>query len=225
MKRGKNYKAQQETFGSESMSISDAIVAVKDNSKEKFDATIEVHIKLGIDPKQSDQMVRGNVNLGGGIAKEQRIAVFADDAAAKAAKDAGATLIGGEELIKEIGSSGKIDFDIAIATPDMMPKLAKIAKVLGPRGLMPNPKNDTVTPEPAKAIAELSGGKTSFKMDSQGNIHQVIGRVSFDPKQIEENYTALIDAIKKAKPEGQKGEYLKTISISSTMGPSIKVSK
>lgn len=225
MTRGKNYKAQKEVFGSESKNITDAVQAVKDNAKEKFDATVEAHVKLGVDPKQSDQMVRGNVNLGGGIAKQQKIAVFAEGAAADAAKEAGAALIGGEELIKEIGSSGKIDFDIAIATPDMMPKLAKIAKVLGPRGLMPNPKNDTVAPDPAGVIKELSGGKTSFKMDAQGNIHQVIGRISFESKQIEDNYKALISAIKKAKPENQKGEYLKSISISSTMGPSIKVSK
>lgn len=202
-------------------SVEEAIKEVKKLSKEKFDASVEAHIRLGIDLSKSDQQVRGQVSLPHGTGKTLRVAVFTTKT--KEAKDAKADLVGGKELIDKILKSGKCDFDIALATPDIMKDLAKAGKVLGPKGLMPNPKDGTVTQDIAKAVLGLKKGKAAFKADAYGIIHQVIGKVSFDDKKLIENFRALYEAIIKAKPQGVKGEYIKGITLASTMGPGIKV--
>lgn len=207
-----------------SYAIKEAIELCKANHKAKFDASVELHIRLGIDPKKGDQQVRQAVNLPHGSGKEVKIAAFVSSENEKAVKEAGADLVGGEELIEEIKKSEKTDFDIAIAEVEMMKHLAKIAKILGTRGLMPSPKNETVTNNPVKTVGELKKGKVSFKNDDTGNIHTIIGKVSFDNKALEENFNTLIEALKKAKPASSKGVFLKSISINSTMGKGIKVS-
>lgn len=204
--------------------IAEAVAIVKERAKEKFDASVEVHFRLGIDPRKGEQQVRGSVALPNGSGKSVHVAVFAEGAEAEEAKKAGADIVGGEELIAEIKSTGKIEFDVAIAPPSMMSKLAQIAKVLGPRGLMPSPKDDTVTQNIGKAVSELKAGKISFKNDETGIVHTTIGKTSFEPEKLVENYKTLFDTIKKMKPQGQKGDYLRSVSISSTMGPGVKVS-
>lgn len=203
--------------------IEEAIKLAKETSTTKFDSSVEVHIRLGIDPRKSDQLVRGAVVLPHGIGKTVKIAAFVAPEKEKEAKDAGADVVGGEEMIADIKKSGKIDFDIAIATPDMMPKLAVIAQTLGPRGLMPSPKNETITTNIEKTVSELKKGKVSFKNDDTANLHQIIGKTSFDEAKLLENYQTLLDTIKKAKPSSAKGTYLKGITLSTTMGPGIKV--
>lgn len=205
-------------------SIEEAIDLAKKTSKAKFDASIEVHYRLGIDTKKGDQQVRTAVSLPHGTGKTVRVAAFVSPANEAACKDAGADIVGSDELIAEIKKTEKTDFDVAVAEPDMMRKLAPIAKVLGTRGLMPSPKNETVTPNPAKAVAELKKGKVSFKNDDTGNIHVAIGKVSFENQQLVDNFKSLTEAIKKVKPSKSKGVYIKNVAISSTMGPGIKVS-
>lgn len=197
-------------------------LAVK-SSYEKFDASIEVHIKTGINPKKGDQVVRASVVLPHGIGKTKRIAVFADGDKAEEAKAAGADLVGGQELIQEIKQTGKADFDVAIATPDMMKTIAAVAKILGPKGLMPSPKNETVTQNIKGAVEQVKKGKITFKNDDSANIHQSVGKRSFTKEQLLENYTSFMDALRKARPSSAKGTYLKSITISSTMGPGFKV--
>lgn len=204
-------------------SITDAIELTKSLSKTKFDASVEVHFRLGIDPKKGDQQIRTAVSLPHGTGKTVRVAAFVGDDKEKECKKAGADMVGGEDLIAEIKESEKTDFDVAVAEPAIMRHLAKIAKILGTRGLMPSPKNETVTPDPVKAIAELKKGKVSFKNDDTGNIHVTIGKVSFDSNQLEENYTTLLETIKKVKPASAKGTYIENISLSSSMGPGVKV--
>ena len=199
----------------------EAIGLLKKLSNVKFDESVEVHVRTGIDPKKGDQIIRGSVSLPHGSGKTVKIAVFTENE--KEAKDAGADIVGGEDLIADIKKTEKTDFDIAIATPDMMPKIAQIAKVLGTRGLMPSPKNDTVTPNVKKAIEELKKGKVAFKNDETSNVHVIIGKISFDEKKLVENYNSFYTALKKAKPASTKGEYIKTITITSTMGPGIKL--
>ncbi len=203
--------------------IDEALDLVKKTSKAKFDASVELHIKLGIDPKKGEQQVRATVSLPHGTGKDKRIAVFVESGREEEAKAAGATLYGNDELIKQIATTGACDFDIAVATPVMMPQLAKIAKILGPRGLMPNPKTETVTNDIAKAVKELKGGKVTFKNDDTANIHQVIGRVSFSADQLKGNFEAILVVLKKSKPSGSKGVFLKSASLASTMGPGIRV--
>ncbi len=203
--------------------LAEAIEIAKKSSTVKFDASIEVHFRLGINPKKGDQQVRGAVSLPHGTGKTVKVAAFVTADKEKEVKDAGADYVGSEDLIEEIKKSEKTDFQVAIATPDMMMKLASIAKILGTRGLMPSPKNDTVTLNPAKAVTELKKGKISFKNDDTGNLHAVIGRVSFDSAKLMENYQALLDTVKKAKPATAKGSYLKNVAICSSMGPGIKV--
>lgn len=206
-----------------SYTVQEALEMIKELSYEKFDASIEVHVKTGIDPKKGDQQVRGLVVLPHGTGKTKKIAVFAEGDKATEAKEAGADFVGGAELIQQITQTGKADFDVAIATPDMMRHLAVAAKILGPRGLMPSPKNDTVTANVKLAVEQIKKGKEAYKNDDTSNIHQVIGRRSFDIKQLVDNYNAFMDSVKKAKPASSKGTYIKGIAISSSMGPGIRV--
>lgn len=205
-------------------SVDEAIALVKQTSTVKFSASIEVHANLGIDPSKSDQQIRSTVSLPHGTGKTKKIAAFVGPNNEKAAQEAGADFIYGEEDIKKIKDGLlKIEFDIAVATPEMMPKMALAAKVLGPKGLMPNPKTETVGPDIKKIVSELKKGKAAFKNDDGANIHQIIGNVGFTDAQIKENFTALLDAIKRVKPSGSKGTYIKSLYLTSAMGPSIKV--
>lgn len=206
----------------ENISISEAIAEVKKNTKAKFDESIEVHVRLAIDPKKSDQQVRGVAELPHGTGKKVKVAVFTSTQK-KEAEGAGADVVGGEELIDKIKSSGKINADIAIATPEMMPRLATIAKILGPKGLMPNPKNKTVTEKVKEIIESLKKGRADFKNDNSGNVHQIIGKISYEPEKLEENFKAFIEALRKSKPEAVKGKFLKGVSVCSTMGKAMKV--
>jgi len=207
-----------------SYSISEAVELCKTLKKAKFDASIEAHFRLGIDPKKGDQQVRSAVSLPNGTGKTVKIAAFVSTDKVVAVKEAGADLVGGDDLIEEIKKTEKTDFEIAVAEIDMMKNLAKIAKILGTRGLMPSPKSETVTNNSVKAVQELKKGKISFKNDDTGNVHAIIGKVSFDNQKLEENLKTLIEAIKKVKPASSKGIYIKNLSINSTMGPGIKIS-
>ncbi|MDD5294505.1 MAG: 50S ribosomal protein L1 [Patescibacteria group bacterium] len=201
----------------------EAIALTKKLSKTKFDASVEVHFRLGIDTKKGDQQIRSTVSLPHGTGKTVKVAAFVMPEKVKEVKAAGADLAGGEELIAEIKKTEKTDFQVAVAEPAMMKNLAAIAKILGTRGLMPSPKNETVTPNPAKAVAELKKGKVSFRSDDTGNVHAVTGKVSFPEGELQENYNVFLEAVKKAKPTSSKGVYIKNIAISSSMGPGIKV--
>jgi large subunit ribosomal protein L1 len=201
----------------------DALELVRASASTKFDETVEVHANLGIDVKKSDQMIRSTLVFPHAAGKIKKVAAFVPEAKEKEAKDAGADIVGGEELVEEIAKTGKINFDVAVATPDMMPKLAKVAKILGPKGLMPNPKTDTVGPQIGKIIEELKKGKIAFKNDATGNLHIAIGKVSLDSGKLLENFMVLMEAIKKNKPATSKGTFLKSITVTSTMGPGIKV--
>jgi len=203
-------------------SLEEAIALVKETSTVKFDATVELHVRLGIDPKKSDQQIRETVVLPHGTGKTKKIAAFVSENDEADAKTAGADFILGEADIKQIQQTGKISFDIAVATPEMMPKLAPAARVLGPKGIMPNPKTGTVDKNVKKMIEDLKGGKISFKNDETANMHQAVGKVSFDSTKLAENITTFIDALKKAKPNGAKGTYIKQLYLTSSMGPSVK---
>lgn len=202
--------------------LAEAVVAVKERAIAKFDETVEIAMNLGVDPRHADQMVRGVVNLPNGTGRTVRVAVFARGDKADEAKAAGADIVGAEELF-EIVNSGKIEFDRCIATPDMMPLVGRLGKVLGPRGMMPNPKVGTVTVDVAAAVKASKGGAVEFRVEKAGIVHAGIGKVSFDNKALEENIRAFADAILKAKPAAAKGEYLKRISIASTMGVGVKI--
>src|SRR5246127_4044484 len=194
----------------------------KETSSAKQDATVEVAIRLGVDPRKADQMVRGTVNLPHGTGKTARVAVFAVGEKAEQAQAAGADIVGSDDLIEKI-QGGFLDFDAAIATPDQMAKVGRIARVLGPRGLMPNPKTGTVTPDVTKAVSDIKGGKINFRIDKQANLHMVIGKASFSPEQLVENYAAALDEVLRAKPSAAKGRYLRKVTFSTTMGPGIPV--
>jgi large subunit ribosomal protein L1 len=202
----------------------EAIKLLKETSGVKFDASVEVHARIGIDPKKGDQQIRSTVVLPHGTGKTKTIAAFVSSEKEKEAKDAGADFVYGEEDIKKIKDTGKIEFEIAITTPDMMPKLAAVAKVLGPKGLMPNPKTETVGPNIKKMVEELKKGKVTFKNDDTANVHQLLGKVSFSEAALKENLTAFMDALKKAKPGSAKGTYIKNLVLCTTMGPAIKIS-
>ncbi|MBU1126397.1 50S ribosomal protein L1 [Patescibacteria group bacterium] len=204
-------------------SLEEAVTICKGTAGTKFDESVELAMKLGVDPKQSDQQIRGTVILPHGSGKTKRVAAFVEPANEAAAKEAGADIIGTEEVINEIIQKGTIDFDVAVATPSMMPKLAKAARVLGPRGLMPNPKTDTVGPNVAKMIEEQKGGKISFKTDATSNVHVMFGKASFDEPKLADNLKTIVAAIKKAKPSSAKGIYIRSASISCTMGPGVKI--
>jgi large subunit ribosomal protein L1 len=200
----------------------EAATIAKQTSPSKFDGTVEVAMRLGVDPRKADQMVRGTVSLPNGTGKTVRVIVFATGDKAEEARAAGADKVGSDDLIQEI-TDGFLDFDAAIATPDQMAKVGRIARVLGPRGLMRNPKTGTVTPDVAKAVTDIKGGKISFRVDKQANLHLIIGKASFSPQQLVENYAAALDEILRAKPAAAKGRYLRKVSFSTTMGPGIPV--
>ncbi|MFZ2803941.1 MAG: 50S ribosomal protein L1 [Patescibacteria group bacterium] len=199
----------------------DAIELVKKTASTKFDGTVELHVRLGIDVKKSDQTVRYTIVMPHAAGKTKKVAAFVPGDKEKDATDAGADLVGSEELIEKLAASGKIDFDVAVATPDMMPKLAKLAKILGPKGIMPNPKTETVGTNVKKMIEELKKGKITVKNDSTGNLHQAIGKASNPSSDLLDNLNAVLNAIRKAKPASAKGSYMKTVVITSTMGPAI----
>jgi large subunit ribosomal protein L1 len=223
MKRSKAYKEAAELVDRERLYTPlEAAKLAKQTSKVKLDATVEVAIRLGVDPRKADQMVRGTVNLPHGTGKTARVIVFATGTKAEQATAAGADAVGSEDLIERI-QGGWLDFDAAIATPDQMAKVGRIARILGPRGLMPNPKTGTVTPDVSKAVADIKGGKINFRVDKQANLHLVIGKVSFEPAKLVENYAAALDEILRAKPSASKGRYLKKVTFATTMGPGIPV--
>ncbi|NVK34911.1 MAG: 50S ribosomal protein L1 [Rhodobacteraceae bacterium] len=222
-KVGKRIKAAREGIDRDATyALDEALGLIKERGTAKFDETVEVAINLGVDPRHADQMVRGVCVLPHGTGKSVRVAVFARDAKADEAKAAGADIVGAEELVQEV-QGGKIDFDTVIATPDMMPLVGRLGKVLGPRGMMPNPKVGTVTPDVAKAVSDAKGGAVQFRVEKAGIVHAGVGKVSFTKDALSDNIKALLDAIQKAKPTGSKGSYLKRIALSSTMGPGIKV--
>ncbi len=224
MKHGKNYQDSVKAHDlSKQYEASEAISVLLDTAKAKFDETIELHVRLGVDPRQADQQVRGVIVLPNGTGKTKRVLVIAKGAKADAAAAAGADYVGAEELIAKIQNDNWFDFDVMITTPDMMGMVGRIGRVLGPKGLMPNPKSGTVTMDVEKAIAEVKAGKVEYRLDKTAIIHCPIGKKSFGAEKLQENYNALMDAIVKAKPAAAKGTYLKSVTLASTMGPGVKV--
>ncbi len=222
-KVGKRLRAAAEKIDrTRAYPLDEAVKLVKENATAKFDETIEVAMNLGVDPRHADQMVRGVVQLPAGTGKEVRVAVFAKGEKADEAKAAGADIVGAEDLVAEI-QKGEINFDRAIASPDMMPLVGRLGKILGPRGLMPNPKVGTVTPNVAEAVKAAKAGAVEFRVEKAGIVHAGVGKASFDADKVEENVKAFVDAVIKAKPEGAKGAYVKKVSLSSTMGPGVQV--
>jgi len=200
----------------------EAMALVRQTATAKFDSSVEAHVRLGVDPRHADQMVRSSVVLPHGTGKTRRIAVFAQGEKAREALDAGADIVGGEDLVKKV-QDGAVDFDIALATPDLMGTVGRLGKLLGPRGLMPNPKAGTVTFDIAKAIRDVQGGRIEFRVDRFGIVHAAIGKASFDDNKLRDNFAALMDAIVRAKPQAAKGTYVKTVTVAATMGPGIHV--
>jgi len=222
-KVGKNYKAAASKIDRERLYTPlEALTLAKEVASAKFDETVEVHFRLGVDTRQADQQVRGSVSLPNGTGKNVRVAVFAEGDKAREAEAAGADVVGGDDLVAKI-QGGWFDFDAAVATPDQMGKVGKVGKLLGPRGLMPNPKLGTVTMDVARIVGELKAGRVEYRADKFGIAHVPLGRVSFEPKALVENYGSLLDEVLRAKPAGAKGKYIKSITVTSTMGPGIKV--
>ena len=220
---GKRIRAAREKVDvNAAYTLEEAVKLIKESASAKFDETIEVSLNLGVDPRHADQMVRGVCQLPAGSGKSVRVAVFARGEKAEEAKAAGADIVGAEELVQEV-QGGKIDFDRCIATPDMMPLVGRLGKVLGPRGMMPNPKVGTVTPDVKQAIKDSKGGSVEFRVEKAGIIHGGVGKVSFEESAILENVKAFVSAVSKAKPSGAKGTYMKKMSLSSTMGPGVRV--
>src|SRR3954468_8275611 len=223
MKRSKAYRKAAELIEEGKVySPLEAVGIAKESSPTKFDGTVEVALRLGVDPRKADQMVRGTVSLPHGTGKTARVIVFATGDKAEEARAAGADKVGSDDLIQEI-QEGFLDFDAAIATPDQMAKVGRIARILGPRGLMPNPKTGTVTPDVAKAVTDIKGGKITFRVDKQSNLHLIIGKASFPAEKLVENYGAALEEVLRAKPAAAKGKYLKKVTFSTTMGPGIPV--
>jgi large subunit ribosomal protein L1 len=221
VKRSKAYRAATEKIDLERLySPLEAIRLAKETSATKYDATVEVALRLGVDPRKADQMVRGTVNLPHGTGKTARVLVFATGERAEQARGAGADIVGGDELIEEV-QGGRLDFDAVVASPDMMGKVGRLGRVLGPRGLMPNPKTGTVTADVAKAVSDIKGGKIEFRVDRHGNLHFIIGKASFSDEALTENYAAAIDEITRLKPSAAKGRYVRKATLTTTMGPGI----
>ena len=222
-KLGKRTKAAREAFaGQENITVEDAVTLIKGNANAKFDETVEIAMNLGVDPRHADQMVRGSVTLPNGTGKTVRVAVFARGPKADEAKAAGADIVGAEDLMETV-QGGTIEFDRCIATPDMMPIVGRLGKVLGPRNLMPNPKVGTVTMDVKEAVEAAKGGQVQFKAEKAGVVHAGVGKASFDEKALVENVLAFVDAVNKAKPSGAKGTYMKKVSLTSTMGAGVSV--
>ena len=224
MKHGKKYVESRKLIDSSALyDITEAIELCTKTGKAKFDETVEVHVRLGVDSRHADQQVRGAVVLPNGTGKKVRVMVFAKNDAAKAAEAAGAEYVGGEEYMQKIMNENWMDFDVVIATPDMMGIVGRLGKILGPRGLMPNPKAGTVTPDAAKAVTEAKAGKIEYRLDKTNIIHCPIGKVSFGAEKLNDNFNTLMGAIVKAKPSAAKGQYIKSCVTASTMGPGVKV--
>ncbi|NPD31468.1 50S ribosomal protein L1 [Eggerthellaceae bacterium zg-1084] len=221
-KLSKNYRAAAEKIQKEMYAPLEAFALIKEMSSAKFDETVEVHFRLGIDTRKADQQLRGTVSLPNGSGKTVRVAVFAEGEAARAAQEAGADIVGSDDLVADI-LAGKIDFDAAVSTPDQMAKVGRLGKVLGPRGLMPNPKLGTVTPDVAKAISELKGGRVEYRADRYGIAHVILGKCSFTAEQLAENYGVVYDEVLRMKPSTAKGRYVKNITVASTMSPGVVV--
>ena len=223
MKRSKKYKAAAEKIKLDNLYMpGEAMKLVKETSTVKYDATVDIALFLGVDPKKADQAIRSTVNLPHGTGKTARVLVFTTGQNADAARAAGADIVGADELIKEV-EDGRLDYDAVVSTPDLMGKVGRLGKVLGPRGLMPNPKTGTVTTDVAKAVSDIKGGKIEFRVDKNSNLHFIIGKSSFTAQQLAENFNAALDEVMRAKPDSSKGTYLKKAVISSNMGPGIQV--
>jgi large subunit ribosomal protein L1 len=223
MAKGKRYEDAAKRFDRDHLhSPRESIDVVKSLAKGNFDESVEVAFRLGVDPRKADQIVRGTVGLPSGTGREVRVAVFAAGEAAAAARDAGADVVGADDLVAQI-EGGMLDFDVAIATPDLMPMVGKLGRVLGPRGLMPNPKTGTVTPDVGKAVTEFKGGRVEYRTDRYGNIHVPIGKVSFEGDALIGNFNAVVDELNRAKPASANGRYMRKIVMSSTHGPGVKI--
>jgi large subunit ribosomal protein L1 len=222
--RGKRYTDLGRRFDRERLyTPAEAVDLVKSLGTAGFDETVELAVRLGVDPRRADQIVRGTVSLPAGTGKAVRVAVFATGDAAAEARDAGADIVGGAELAARVQNEGFLDFDVAIAAPDMMGQVGRLGRILGPRGLMPNPKTGTVTPEVGRAVVEFKGGRVEYRTDKVGNVHVPIGKVSFDRRQLLENMRAVIEELQRAKPAAAKGRYVRSVTLSSTMGPGVRV--
>jgi large subunit ribosomal protein L1 len=223
MAQGKKYRDALKRFDRERLHTpAEAVDIVASLAKANFDETVELVVRLGVDPRKADQIVRGTVALPSGTGKDVRVAVFAQGDAAAAAREAGADIVGADDLAAEI-EAGKLDFDLTIATPDMMPVVGRLGRVLGPRGLMPNPKSGTVTPDVAKAVAEFKGGKVEYRTDRYGNVAVPIGKASFELAALSDNFRAVVDELNRAKPAAAKGRYMRRVTVASTMGPGVKI--
>lgn len=224
MGKGKRYAAATAEFDREKLySVAEAIEIVKRSAKAKFNETVEFAAHLGVDPRKADQILRGTVSLPSGSGRSVRVCVFAAGEAAQAARDAGADIVGAEELVNRCLNEGFVDFDVAIATPDIMAQVGKLGRVLGPRGLMPNPKTGTVTTDVGKAVTEFKGGRVEYRTDKVGNVQVAMGKVSFDNKALLENFRSVVDELTRAKPSSAKGRYFRSVTLSSTMGPGVKI--
>ena len=223
MQRSKTYRELAETYDRDELFAPRAAIKIATSGpKKKFDQTVDVAMRLGVDPRKADQMVRGTVNLPHGTGKTAKVLVFANAEKADAAREAGADIVGGDELIDKV-AGGWLDFDAVVATPDMMGKVGRLGRVLGPRGLMPNPKTGTVTPDGAKAVTDIKGGKFEFRVDRHANLHFIIGKASFSELQLAENYAAALEEVLRLKPASSKGRYIRKVTLSTTMGPGIQV--
>lgn len=223
MKRSKAYRASAEKISDDTLYAPlEAVRLAKESAKTKFDPTVEVAFRLGVDPRKADQMVRGTVNLPHGTGKTARVLVFANGDKAEAARAAGADFVGSDDMLEKV-QGGWLDFDAVVATPDLMGKVGRLGKVLGPRGLMPNPKTGTVTMDTAKAVSDIKGGKIEFRVDKHANLHFIIGKASFDEKALLENYAAALDEVLRLKPSASKGRYITKATMATTMGPGIPV--
>jgi large subunit ribosomal protein L1 len=222
-KRGKKYSAALQKIEPRTYALTEAVPFLKDNKISKFDETVELHMNLGVDPKHADQMVRGTIVLPHGLGRSKKVLVIATGEKARQAEQAGADHVGGEEIVKKIQTENWMDFDAVVATPDMMKFVGRLGKVLGPRGLMPNPKTGTVTMDVDKAVQEIKAGKVEFRVDKGGVIHVPVGKLSFSKEKLVENATALIQAVVKAKPSTAKGKYVKRVTLCSTMSPGLEL--